>query len=69
MFKLVNNMEIMNFKKGTNYNLNTRSGSKKNNLTRNSKNLERERTLIPNFTIPKNFFKNQQMKYTIFLNA
>ena len=55
MFKLVNNMEIVNFSKDLNYSLNNRPDSKRYNLRRNSKNLVRER--VRNCSQRFNYFK------------
>ena len=57
MFKLVNNMEIVNFSKRLNYSLNTMPDSKRYNLRRNSKNLVREN--IRNFSQRFDYFTNR----------
>ena len=57
MFKLVNKMELVNFKKGINYNTNNFGDSRKYNLRRHSKTLVREK--IRNCNSRFNFFTNR----------
>ena len=57
MFKLVNNMKIVNFSKRLNYSLITRFDSNRYNLRKKSKNLFREK--VRNCSQRFNFFPNR----------